>query len=293
MSTPSTKKKAAPSTPAPGAVPTPPPSVVGAVPPLAPAAEEEEEEVKPTPTSVFQLVAVNVGNVPELIANETAIVAASSESLSVEQLASKMPESLQEMGTKGRGLIIGVSAVRVAKEFSIMMIGARRSGNPTPLVYAGVLSVAVAYTVSSQWVAEYGNLPGPHMFTPFEITGRTEIAAGNGRKAVTWVTGTGMNAAALRIFGSMIVEAGGNSAFLKQLKADAGTIFHPIEGATERDTLMKEANKSISKADRDVLAIFKDKFSRYAEVVGAMFGGSSGDVLTYLDAADKLGEVYI
>lgn len=156
-----------------------------------------------------------------------------------------------------------------------------------------MLAVAIAYSVSREWVAEYGAIPSPHMFTPFEIEGRTKVKAVDDKKAVEWVAGSNMNASALRIFGSMIVEAGKDGPFLKHVKATAGTIFNPPAGATERDELMKEANKAIGDADKAALAIFTSGFVKYARLVGAVFGGGQVDFVSYLEAANAVGEVVI
>lgn len=241
----------------------------------------------------YEMVKLPLKQALDTLSGKTAVVAATGTVKTVDELVGMMPETIVSMGSKGRGMILGVSPVLVIKEFLIHVVAARMQGNPAPLVYCGVLAVALAYTVSRDWVEEYADIPSPHMFTAFEIDGRTMVKQTETSAAVEWVANSKMNAAALRVFGSMIVEAGQGSSFLKHVKETAGTIFNPLEGTKERDLIMKEASKSISATDRIALEKFVGAFGKYAQVVGALFGGGDVEFISYLEVAQQIGELTI
>lgn len=264
--------------------------------PLAPEAAKDitTNPVVPEPeTEEYELARVNVGDALKVIDGTLVAPVITGPVISVKDLVGMMPFEIVEAGTKGRGMILGVNTVMVLKSFCTYLVASRIEGNPAPLVYCGVIAVAVAYTVSRDWVEEYAEIPSPHMFTSFEIANRKAIKATADKLAIDWVVRSNMNAAALRIFGSMIVEAGQASSFLKHVKDTAGTIYNPIEGTKERDVIMKEASANVSSTDQEALAGFKRLFAKYAEVVGTLFGGGEADFVPYLKAAEALAEVTI
>lgn len=257
-----------------------------APPPADTATDADKDEV-------YELVKVPTKAADDVISGRVVATASTQAPIPVEALVAMLPQEIMEMGSKGRGMILGVNTVLVLKAFALHLAAARIEGNPAPLVYCGVLSVAIAYTVSRDWVEEYGAIPSPHMFSSFEIEGRAKVKATETSAAVDWVANSNMNAAALRVFGSMIVEAGQGSSFLKYVKETAGTIYNPPTGEKARDVIMKEANKSVSEADRQALAKFVEVFQKYAVVVGTLFGGGDTEYISYVEAASALGEVTI
>jgi hypothetical protein len=241
----------------------------------------------------FALEVVEQDDIEELVENRAVVKVYNSVTITEADMISLLPAEIGTMGVKGRGMIQGVNAAMVMKSFLTSLIAARRAANPIPLIYCGVLAVAIAYTVSREWVAEYEEIPSPHMFTEFEIQGRKKKIGNSGGAADDWVEDHDMNAAALRVFGSMVVEAGASSSFLKQLKTEAGSIFTPPTGEKARDKIMKVAAAEVGPADREALDEFKKHAGAYASLVGAVFGGGALDIKAYVEVADMLGVVYI
>lgn len=245
------------------------------------------------PAPVFKLAIQGLDDVQLAISESTTIVPATVKALTVNEIISALPKEITDLGGKGRGLILGVNASMMLRSFLIHLILARQQGNPAPLVYCGVLAVAVAYTVSREWVEEYGELPSPHMFSPYEVDNRKVILGSAHAGVSKWIEDSSMNASALRIFGSMVIEAGASDGFCKMIKEEAGTIFNPPKGEKPRDLIMNEAAKEVSESDREALTVFKGIAAKYASVVGAIFGAGSLDVKTFQDVASAMGEVHI
>lgn len=256
----------------------------------APTATETPASLTLTSAS---FIAVQTEDIDQLVSLKDKVKVFHPVDFTVPEILAIMPSDFTMMTVKGRGMIVGVSASSILREFMAQLISARRTGNPVPLIYCGVLAVAVAYTVSREWVGEYDAIPAPHLFSPFEIVGRKAIAANGTSDSIDWVGKSNMNAAALRVLGSMIVESGGGSAFLSNLKKEAGTMFEPPTGTKARDIIMKEAAKDVSEADKEALAIFKKFTAKYAMVVGSAFGAGSVDVKSYELVAATLGVVII
>lgn len=274
-------------------VPTMPPPMPPSTPPVATLPSAAAATSVTPPAYEFKLVIGGLEELEQHIAGEEVIVPAVVPSFSVNELVRALPLEITELGGKGRGLILGVNASMMLRSFLIHLILAREQGNPAPLLYCGVLAVAVAYTVSREWVEEYDNLPGPHMFSQYEVDNRKVILGSAHANVSKWIEDSSMNASALRIFGSMIIEAGSSDGFCKMIKEEAGTIFNPPSGEKPRDVIMKEAAKEVSDSDREALSVFKEIAAKYAAVVGAIFGAGTLEVKTYVDIAKKLGEVVI
>lgn len=278
------KKPATPASAAPPKAATVATTSSAAVAPMAPVDAD---------TNAFSLVAVKEDDIEEAVSVGTMVAVYNPVALSETALLSLLPAEVSQVGVKGRGMINGVNPTMMFKAFLVSLLAARRAANPVPLIYCGVLAVAIAYTVSREWVDEYSEIPPPHMFSGFEIAGRKKRVANASEGSDDWVEGSNMNAASLRVFGSMIVEAGIGSTFLKQLKTEAGSIFTPPTGDKARDKIMKAAAAEISEADKMALAEFKKHAATYCNLVGAVFGGGSLDVKTYTDVAESMGVVYI
>jgi hypothetical protein len=198
-----------------------------------------------------------------------------------------IPEATRNMASGNTRLLLGTTPTDVITEMLIALTAARISKNPSTLIQSMVLSVYVAYTVSRDWVLEYAQLPPPHMFTGFEITGRQAGAPVNGLVKDGWVQNSTMNATALHLAGHVIVEIAEANSVLGKLKSTKGTVFNPPSDAvkTEQADIMREFTRSLTQADSQALMNARTELTRLVAVVNGLFGGAGANVQAALAAA--------
>lgn len=197
-------------------------------------------------------------------------------------MAHAMSVATKTMASDARALIFGVTPEAVLVEAYAFLAQARADGSVEGLIRTAVLAVGLGFTVSREWVTEYGNLPAPHMFQVFEIAGRVPATEGanGGVMLDQWVAGSSMNAHAVRIFGHCLVSWAPRGTLLANIGARAGTIFDPPPEVdqSERARLTRDAAAQVTREEEIMVRDAADDFENLVEIVNEIFGQPGASV---------------
>jgi hypothetical protein len=205
-------------------------------------------------------------------------------------IAQRLTLATSSLSSKFRTKILGVDYSAVTAAFLSALALARSDGNPQDLVYDMVISVAAAYTISRDVVADYKGKGATSMLTAFEIQDRKRADEADIGKKNAWVENSGMNSSALHILGYMIVDCAPDKGFLAQVRATKGTPFSPPKAGKELEKLIIQASTELTDSDKNALIAFKAESETLVKVVDILFGkaGASVDLAKKAAASVKV-----
>lgn len=207
-------------------------------------------------------------------------------------IAQRLTLKTSGLSSKFRTKILGVDFSAVTAAFLSALALARADGNPQDLVYDMVISVAAAYTISRDVVADYKEKGKTSMLTAFEIQDRKRADEADVGKKNAWVESSGMNSSALHILGYLVVESASDKGFLGRVKAVKGTPFSPPKGGKELEELVRKAAAELTDADQAALKAFKEESVVLVKVVDMLFGKAGASVDLAKKAASSVKVSY-
>jgi len=202
-------------------------------------------------------------------------------------LAAVMSDASKTMAAEARGLIFGVTPEAVLVEAYAFLADARVSGHIEALIRCAILGVGLGFTVSREWVAEYAGTATPHMYSTFEMNGRSAKTQKDGIFLDQWVVGSPMNAHAVRIFGHMLVHWAPRGSLLAAIKEKCGTIFEPPRDTdmSERAVLMRAAAAELTAEEINMVRTAGQDFESLVAIVNEIFGQPGASVQQMADWA--------
>lgn len=196
-----------------------------------------------------------------------------------------IPDAIKTMATGSKRYLIGVTYADVAKAYVEYVTAARLTLSPQQLLKDCILSVYVAYTLSSTWAPTYTTFGGRSLFSQFDIVGRQGRDGPAGKDA--WVATGAMNATAVHMLGYMLIECAGANTFLAQVRELSGSPFNPPLAADDspQAKIMREAAGKITAADRDALVVVRTLAPQVHAILAALFGAGAVNIATVAAAA--------
>lgn len=215
----------------------------------------------------------------------------------VEDMAAIITDAAKTMAADARALIFGVTPEAMLIEAYAALAECRRSGHVETLVRSALIAVGLGFTVAREWTSEYATLKAPHPFHAFEMSGRAPKAQAAASSVFLdqWVTGSNMNAHAVRIFGHMLVYWAPRGTFLALIGDKAGTIFAPPpeSDVSERARLMRESAKAVTAAETAMVKAAADDFEGLVTLVNEIFGQPGATVTQMAAWASSYDDTYI
>lgn len=205
------------------------------------------------------------------------------------QAVQAIPQVVKDFANSSKRYLIGTTYGDVCVAFYEGLTIARQRNNPVQLIRDCILSVYVAYTLSTSWAPSYTAFAGASLFSKFDIVGRS---AKNGTKDA-WVTASMMNSTAVHMLGYLLVSAAPPGSLLARVKTERGTPFAPVQGTSEQQKLMLAAAANITPEDRAIQGGFALQSERLLAILSSLFGAAGASVEVAMAAANRFANTVV
>lgn len=203
--------------------------------------------------------------------------------------------------TDNKTHMLGVQAEDVLTSALVALTAARESGEVVPFLKDCILALNLGPTIARSHVQQYRALSEGSLFRQYEIRDRT-LDPGAGQKGA-WVTGSSMNATAVRWLGLILFTMVNPDSFLGAVAKKTGTILSPpppppapapgVAPVVTRASLLIEASKEVTPQLRQALLRASPVFKKTIAALDAIYGDAGPGLGAALQVAEGMADYEI